>query len=631
MPNVVKHSYIKGARCGPRAVAHLNYIQYRPGEDREKDIQRTERGEDEDYDTGGRGPARPLQVAGDDGEVPGKAARDFRDALQDKDERGRVVHKFILSPSEKDVDMDKYTQEVMNSIGQNKGQDLRYAWVVHDNTDNRHAHVVVLGKDEEGHQVKFNRTDYAFMRAYGDRYLEREHGIEMHFDRDIEMQARIHGHNLYMSSREQNARFLDEPYSERSFKRDEDFQHLLNINKNWAESLDGPSREGGLQLGSTWLHDRGRFSEVHDLFQNTANRDLWNDVKNNTQDQALKDYAGQQLDTLAEQRQATVLELQNKLGLSPEKFDDFIKGIQEQFAQENREIDQVLHPEKYMPKEYEHKDIDTSKIAESDLIHLKSGDVISKYDSKDYLNDTRLGLKEGPYEDRISKEDFSKLCSWIGTKEQHGDHCYGQPPLRDEREPQFERSLDLDRIPDSRSLDSISMETSVDSKALQDMLRPYAEQEQTRPEFGFEKLELGKDLEESLHRDDPAISHDDIEHSMRENEDYQVNYEIDYGDHALDIDGEFDRDFGPDREQERIDGDEPSRGASGGGQERDEQKFDEIDSTCNIDQEAGNNFHELEETRTDDRVDDNRGDTGTDRTEPQRDDDEHKRGDRGDR
>jgi hypothetical protein len=610
-------------------MAHINYIQYRPGEDRDKDIQRSERGEDEDYDAG-KEPSRPLRVAGDDkDERPGKSAQEFKDALQNPDERGRFVHKFILSPSEKDVDMDTYTQEVMNSIGQNKGQDLRYAWVVHDNTENRHAHVVVLGKDEEGHQVKFNRTDHSFMRAYGDRYLEREHGIEMHFDRDIEMQARIHGHNLYLSDRDQNARFLDQPYSERSFKRDEDFQHLLNINKNWAESLEGPSREGGLQLGSTWLHDRGRFSEVHDLFQNTANRDLWNDVKNNCQDEGLKDYAGKQLESLAEQRQGTVLELQNKLGLSPEKFDDFIKGIQEQFAQENREIDQVLHPEKYMPQEYEHKDIDTSKIADKDLIQLKNGDVLSKYDSADYLNGSRISLNNGPYEDRISREDFGKLCSWIGTKEQHGENCFGDPPLK-ERELEYERSLDPDQIPDARSIDSISMEASLDTKAMQDLLRPYEQQEIAPPDLGLEKLELGQDIEESLQRDDPMMSHDDIEFSMREQDEYQTNYDIDYDD-SLDIGEEFELDFNDDRDQDkgREQGDEPGRGGSSGDHERGEDRFDEVESICDIDQVGGDHSHELPDDtdRADDRTntDDNK-DRSDDRS-----DDENKRGDRGDR
>lgn len=634
MPNVVKHSYIKGSRCGPRASAHLNYIQYRPGEDRETDMQRADRGEDEDYKPrpereaedfeSRKEAARPLRVAGDEKQPPGKAARDFKDAVLDPDQRGRVVHKFILSPSAKGVDMNNYTQHVMNSIGRQKGQDLQYAWVVHDNTDNRHAHVVVLGKDVEGHQVRFGRTDYAFMRAYGDRYLEREHGIDMRFDKDIEIQARLHGHNLYLSDRDANLRFLDNPYKERSFQADEDFRHLLNINKNWGESLDGPSLEGGLQLGSTWLHDKGRMSEVHDIFQNTSDKDLWTDVKNHTQDQGLKDYADSRLTTLDEERQITINEWQDKLGLNPDNFDGFIKGLQEQFADENRELDQALHPEKYMPQEYEHQDIDTSKIADKDLIHLPNGDILSKYDTADYLNDSRISLKEGPYENRISSEDFSTLCSWIGTKEQHGDHCYGQPPLKDDREPDYDQRLNLDQIPNDRSIESIGLDAALDARALQDLFRP-REQELAPADLLVEKLEHEPDIDKPSEREDLEIGPDEIERSTKEDDPYQTNYDIEFDDEPLEIDKEFDLDFNPEKDTDKEhepEQDEPDRAADDAS-ERNDDAIDEDESICDIDQ-TGEHDPPLDD-------DTDRGDERDDTSDRDSDDDEHKRGDRGDR
>ena len=170
MPNIVKHSYIKGPKIASRAIAHVNYIQHRPGEDKERGKDREDR-EVPCTEREGRDPARPLRVAGEEDLPPGKAAQDFKQAFYHREERGRTVHKFILSPSEKGVDIDSYTKEMMTSIGQRKGQDLKYAWVVHGNTDNPHAHVVVLGKDRDGTEVRFNKLDYALMRHYGDRYL----------------------------------------------------------------------------------------------------------------------------------------------------------------------------------------------------------------------------------------------------------------------------------------------------------------------------------------------------------------------------------------------------------------------------------------------------------------------------
>lgn len=614
MPNIVKHSYLKGPKVSARAVAHVNYLQYRPGEDREQK---------RDPDDPSRDPARTLRVAGDEHEQsPGKAAFEFKQALTDRAERGQVVHKFILSPSAKDVDMDKYTQEVMESISQQKGQDLRYAWVAHDNTDNRHAHVVVLGKDAEGHGVRFTKNDYTLMRTYGDRYLEREHGVEMRWDKDIEFQARVHAHNLYLASHEQNLAFLERPHKERSWQTDEDFRHLLNINKNWGESLDGPSREGGLSFGSTWMHDRGRLSEVHDIFQNTANKDLWTDVMNNTQDQGLKDYANKQLETLAEQRQAVIVELQDKTGLSPEKFDDFIRDIQEQFAIENFEIDQVLNPEKYAPQEYEHKDIDTDKIAERDKIELKNGDVISKYDSSDYLDGVRLSLKEGPYSQRIESAEYSKLCSWIGTKEMSGEHCYGQPPLREDREIEYDKPLDLDLAIDRLSLDEINAEISVDAKRLENLLAPPAieiespdlaeinevnREQSISLEDALDSRDSDPDLEKTLEvvdRHDPSeVNTEQLEHSLNDTyEPYQTNYELDEID-DLDLPDELDyeQELGLD-DRDQVDF-----------QDHTNDQLEETEPICDIEQNGGEDY----------QLDD--------RQEPERDhgDEEHRsRGDR---
>jgi hypothetical protein len=613
MPNIVKHSFIKGPKIASRAMAHLNYIQHRPGEDKEHGK------------SGERDPARPLRGPWDDDSAPGKSAQDFKQALYDKDERGRVVHKFILSPSEKDVNMDRYTQEMMSAIGRQKGQDLNYRWVVHGNTDNPHAHVVVMGKDLEGSDVRFSKLDYALMRHYGDRYLEREHGVELNLgkDRDIEMYARTHAHNLYTESTAKTLKFLEEPEKKRSWISDEDFRHLLLINRNWNESLEGPSREGHLTLGETWMHDRGRLSEVHDLFQNSSNRDLWNDVHANTSDQELKDYAAKQVATLDDQRQAVMKEMGEKLGLTPDKHDQFFRDLQEQFADEWREIDQALYPEKYLPQEIDRKDIDLGRIDAESKIQLANGEWISKYDSGHQLDEVRKDLMKGDYSDRLPPDEYSKLCSWIGTKQAHGDDCFGIPPLRDNIE--LEKSFDINDL-DTRpvSLDGLSKELALDSKSLEDLVSPRLESPELKELGEIDRthsisIEDALDAREpnsqaldqtleSIDRDDPEIDLVAIEKDLSPADKavqdleppYQVSYDV-AGDKDPDIEKDPDLDFEPpdfdhDLTQDQI-----------------EQTDDyEIESTLDIDNNGGEDY-ELDDTP-------DRSDT------PERgDDDEHRR------
>lgn len=164
MRSVAKHSYIKGARGKAKAKAHVNYIQYRRGEDREN------------------GQPRPF-------------FSDSRDSIQglevkkdiDEQERSKVVvHKLILSPGLQGVNVQAYTREIMQEVGRAKGLDLNWRAVVHENTDHDHAHVVIFGKDKNGREVLFRKDDYAKMREVGDRYLERNHFYERFLERDID-------------------------------------------------------------------------------------------------------------------------------------------------------------------------------------------------------------------------------------------------------------------------------------------------------------------------------------------------------------------------------------------------------------------------------------------------------------
>lgn len=213
MRSVVKHSYVKGAQKGARARAHVDYIQYRSGEDREKE---------------------PRSFFDDKRE-------NFhgREVKQEIDKRsGKVIHKLILSPGVEGVDVKEYTRHVMHDLHREKGLDLNWAAVVHTNTDNPHAHVVIMGKDKNDREVQLRLEDCKFLRESGDRYLERHHEFDRYKDRAMDKLMKSpdyspEGDTLYQGLvKEIEGRDKEpqaephEPYQVKPWDREEAVRHL---------------------------------------------------------------------------------------------------------------------------------------------------------------------------------------------------------------------------------------------------------------------------------------------------------------------------------------------------------------------------------------------------------------------
>ena len=166
---VVRHSYIsardrQSRRSGKppklaavgRALAHVKYIQHRPGEDRQ--------------DSG-----REMF----DDERDNLDSKAFRKAIRDSRDSKVVVHKITLAPEINPEDKKAFTREVMSQLARDKGLDLKWVGVAHANTDHEHIHVVLLGKDKNGRDVRIDKKDYDRIKQYGDRYLERVHPFEL--------------------------------------------------------------------------------------------------------------------------------------------------------------------------------------------------------------------------------------------------------------------------------------------------------------------------------------------------------------------------------------------------------------------------------------------------------------------
>ena len=139
-----------------RALAHVKYIQHRPGDDREP---------------GGRTFFDEL-----DDNLDG---RSLRKAIKDLEDSKVVVHKLTLAPEIDPLDKRQYTREVMHELAAEKGLDLRWFAIEHNNTNHHHIHVVVLGKDSHGKDVRIEKAHYAKLKEWGDQYLERWQPYEL--------------------------------------------------------------------------------------------------------------------------------------------------------------------------------------------------------------------------------------------------------------------------------------------------------------------------------------------------------------------------------------------------------------------------------------------------------------------
>ena len=159
---VVKHKYIPGRNRGGnvvsigKALAHVRYIQHRPGPDKER---------------GGR------ELFDENGDRID--AKEMRKAIREAGNDRVVIHKLTLAPEINPQDKKAFTREVMAKLGQDMGRDLRWFGVEHNNTEHHHIHVVVLGKDRNGTEVKIGLKDIDKAKEHGERYLEKWHPREL--------------------------------------------------------------------------------------------------------------------------------------------------------------------------------------------------------------------------------------------------------------------------------------------------------------------------------------------------------------------------------------------------------------------------------------------------------------------
>jgi len=389
--------------------AHIKYILYRREDGRDSKA------------------SRPMYAADRD-QYTGRQLRQEVDELK----RNDVVHKLILSPGHNDVDTKAYVREVMTELGIAKGLELRYGFVVHENTDHKHAHVVLLGRDTQDRQVRIDKTDHMRLRAFGDRYLEREHNIERVLDRDMEEFCRTRNLNP-MFEKERGELFYDRLYKDEKKKNDpsRDQMEWEKFNNDWKKFVeDNEGRENRPNLGRSRFHDLGRMADLGSLMHNDQQREIWQDIATNRPE--MKEIAEATLAQLEKDR----AELNADLDRKTKAGDPFqaIDRIADQLALEQKQFQHLM---KYgLSPQDSHTGIDLTRVDDQDKIQI--GDkTYTKYDTSEELLAADAYLRED-YSHRIEKDQFVKMLTWLGAKERFGEDCYGEAPRREkqlEREP----------------------------------------------------------------------------------------------------------------------------------------------------------------------------------------------------
>ena len=246
MPSIVKHSYLKsGPGAVGRARAHVSYIHFRSRPDR-----------------------MPGKTAFFDAGNDKVCGRTVQDTIRNAPNRGVLIHKFILSPGSNDIDAQEYTRNIMEQLSHSTGFDLQWYAREHTNTDNAHAHVIVMGIDRQGRSVRFDRTDHDLMRKSGDRYIEAHERFYRELEQDLERAVSVARSNepTHRETAEKLVAKVDTALK-RLFRREpnKEAQWLRRRRENpyqrrrrWYQGRWDKERREKESLGSPWSETRHR-------------------------------------------------------------------------------------------------------------------------------------------------------------------------------------------------------------------------------------------------------------------------------------------------------------------------------------------------------------------------------------
>lgn len=383
---VIRHKYIsarqkeswgkgKPARVAAvgRAIAHLKYIQHRPGVD--------------------RGDGREMFT--EEGEnIDPKA---LRKAIKELGASKVVVHKLTLAPEINPADKKAFTREVMDQLAREKGLDLQWVAVEHNNTDHHHIHVVVLGKDKQGKEVRIDKKDYPKMKEYGDRYLERCHPLEMERAREDRERKEKERLNAYKKEREAERQERIKEGLELPFLHKKIIREMYEPYEQWRKQQDEKERlQAERELQKTSAGDQENPGLEKPFFQDTikAAGKEWSKLNTLSELQDLNEYLWDNYDERL-------------------PIDEYKKLVA--WLHEKEELGELPKEQAREPKEPEK--LETIEAA---------GKTWSKENTLAELKELGQSIWKDRNSQKMDKADYEKLVEWIEEKEQFGD----KPPTK---------------------------------------------------------------------------------------------------------------------------------------------------------------------------------------------------------
>lgn len=360
MASVVKGSFSRawGKAGRGKIQAHKDYIEWRPDEpgtpvERERDtssgrsVEKELEEEEKSFgaEEKGRRRASPRPFfSADEDHVP---SRSIDRAIRDMKE-GEAMFRLMMSPGHQGVDARAYVREVMAQLSRQKGQDLRWTGNLHENTDHQHVHVMLWGEDKEGGRVSIYKDDFMRMRAYGDRMIERELGIEHIFTLEEEEFARGRGLNLNFG--DDRSRFMDvlNVPADQVWEANKKIEPIIStlewsiFDDEWRKfQVDYTGREPRAQLGSSTYHDLGRQSDFTQLGDNKAEKEFWENFGND--DPEKKEIADDKLGTIKEGDDF----LRELIDGRTKIYDDipFLDGLLSEMEEDSAELQALLLPQ----------------------------------------------------------------------------------------------------------------------------------------------------------------------------------------------------------------------------------------------------------------------------------------------
>jgi type IV secretory pathway VirD2 relaxase len=354
---VIKHRYIPGRNRGGnvvsigKALAHVKYIQQRPGPDKER---------------GGRDLFNEQEDRLD--------SKEMKKTIKELGDSRVVVHKLTLAPEINPQDKKAFTREVMQKLGQDMGRDLRWFGVEHNNTDHHHIHVVVLGKDRNGTEVKIGLNHIEKAKEHGDRYLERWHPRELErsrkdrADREKERIAE-RTRERELAKEERIREGLELPWMHKKIIREQ-----LEPYKEWQEKQD--QKEKGRELGD----DKAERPYHQDTLEAAGKE--WSKVNNLKELRELNQYLWDNIDERIPKEDYR-------------RLSGWIKD-KERDQEREPEAKPAKDKDRHSPIEYE-------------------GKKYSRGDSYEKLTGFSRELREN--NERLPFDDYQKLRGWIENKD----------------------------------------------------------------------------------------------------------------------------------------------------------------------------------------------------------------------